>query len=63
MNTLFDLSPRSYRLERSGFASDARNLCGDFEAIALDMKEALGKEAMEHGESSDKRARQEQGRH
>jgi hypothetical protein len=49
---LFDLTPRSYCLNRSGFATDARNLRGDFAAVGRDLKKTLDREP------SDKRARQ-----
>jgi hypothetical protein len=41
---LFDLSPRNYRLDRSGFAMDARNLRGDFSAVGRDLKKTLARE-------------------
>ncbi|MDR1661568.1 MAG: hypothetical protein LBR95_03970 [Azoarcus sp.] len=47
---VFDLSPRSYRLD--GFAADARNLRGDFAAVGRDLKKQLQREP------ADQRARQ-----
>ncbi|MDR2506834.1 MAG: hypothetical protein LBD67_02400 [Candidatus Accumulibacter sp.] len=38
---LFDLSPRHYRLNRSGFSADARRLRGDFAAIGRDLKKQM----------------------
>ncbi|GHU34864.1 hypothetical protein AGMMS50256_29120 [Betaproteobacteria bacterium] len=49
---VFDLSPRTYRLDRLGFATDARNLRGDYEALGRDLRKQLNREP------SDKRARQ-----
>ncbi|MDR0576944.1 MAG: hypothetical protein LBI87_05300 [Candidatus Accumulibacter sp.] len=49
---VFDLTPRSYHLDRSGFATDARNLRGDHAAICRDLENTLKREP------TDKRARQ-----
>jgi hypothetical protein len=52
LSGLFDLSPRSYSLNRGGFSVDAKNLSADFAAIGRDLKKAL-----KH-EPSDERPRQ-----
>jgi hypothetical protein len=50
---LFNFTPRDYHLDRSGFATDARNLRRDFVSVGRCLKKNLDRE------SSDQRARQD----
>jgi hypothetical protein len=51
LSGVFDLAPRPYHLDRRGFATDARNLWGDYAAVAHDLRKQLA------CESPNKRAR------
>ncbi len=38
------LTPRDYRLDRNGFATDAARLRGDFAAVGRDLRKTLKRE-------------------
>ena len=44
-------NPRVYKFDRNGFAADARNLSGDVRMVGADVKVALEKVELQHGQT------------